>query len=164
MEGRLLRLLRALEDHGIAFILVGGLSGVLHGAPIHTHDVDIVHRRDPENVARLVALLTELDATYRMQPERRLRPTASHLESTGHHNLATSLGWLDVLGAIGHGEGYDELAPRSHVIEIASGLSVRVLDLAAYIAMKEELGSPKDQAVLPLLRATLRERKRNGQS
>lgn len=101
MEGRLLRLLRALQDHGIAFILVGGLSGVLQGA-----------------------------------------------------------GWLDVLGAIGHGQGYEELLAKSHEMEIAEGLRIRVLDLEAYIEIKEAVGSEKNLAVLPILRQTLRERER----
>ncbi|MGB8328982.1 MAG: hypothetical protein WCE62_02570 [Polyangiales bacterium] len=41
------------------FIIVGGAAAVLHGAPITTEDLDIVHRRSPENVARLRTLLDE---------------------------------------------------------------------------------------------------------
>ncbi|MGH9414400.1 MAG: hypothetical protein ACRD0Y_11780 [Terriglobales bacterium] len=38
---------------------------VLHGAPIHTQDVDIVHRRDPDNIARLLRLLQPADENKR---------------------------------------------------------------------------------------------------
>lgn len=47
---------------------------MLQGAPIVTIDLDIIHRRTPENVKRLVAPLTELDAVFRHAP-RRLRST-----------------------------------------------------------------------------------------
>jgi hypothetical protein len=43
--------------------VVGGAAAVLHGAPITTQDLDIVHRRTGENVQRLASLLAELDVT-----------------------------------------------------------------------------------------------------
>lgn len=46
----LARLIQALGDGGVEFIVVGGAAAVLHGAPITTRDLDIVHRRTPENV------------------------------------------------------------------------------------------------------------------
>lgn len=162
MEGRLLRLLRALQDGGVEFILVGGLSAVLHGAPIHTQDVDIVPQREPQNLERLLRVLDGLDAVYRAQPERRLRPALGHLEGPGHHNLVTRDGWLDVLGEIGVQQGYEELLVKSPEMEVAPGLRVRVLDLETYIALKQHLGGDKDLAVLPVLRQTLRERARRG--
>jgi hypothetical protein len=42
-----------LTDAGIAFIVVGGAAAVLQGVPITTMDLDIVHRRTPENVLRI---------------------------------------------------------------------------------------------------------------
>src|SRR5271165_4536004 len=90
--------LRALHDGGVEFILVGGLAGVLNGAPVDTFDVDVVHSRDAANIARLLLVLDALDAVFRMQPERRLRPNESHLASAGHLNLITRYGPLDLLG------------------------------------------------------------------
>jgi hypothetical protein len=43
-------------------------------------------------------------------------------------------------------------------MEIEPGIVVTVLDLETLIAVKEELGFPKDAAVLPLLRQALKER------
>jgi hypothetical protein len=79
--------LRALHDADVEFIVVGGVSAVLNGAPIYTYDIDVVHSRDAANIARLLPVLEALDAVFRMQPERRLRPNASHLASAGHVNL-----------------------------------------------------------------------------
>ncbi|HEY3827135.1 MAG TPA: hypothetical protein VGL82_21420 [Bryobacteraceae bacterium] len=42
-------------------------------------------------------------------------------------------------------------------MEIDTGVTVRVLDLETLIAVKEELGVPKDAAMLPVLRQALKE-------
>jgi hypothetical protein len=81
--------LRALRDGGVDFILVGGLAAVLSGAPIHSYDVDIIHSRETPNVQRLLRVLASLDAVFRIQPERRIKPAESHLEGKGHLNLIT---------------------------------------------------------------------------
>lgn len=62
----LAELLGVLVRHGMEFVVVGGVAAVLNGAPINTLDLDILHRRTPENVGRLLAALTELDATFRI--------------------------------------------------------------------------------------------------
>src|SRR5277367_2726356 len=101
--------LRALRDGGVEFILVGGLAAAVNGAPVNTLDIDVVHARDPANIARLLPVLETLDAAFRTQPERRLRPNASHLASAGHLNLITRYGPLDLLGTIGRNLGYEDL-------------------------------------------------------
>jgi predicted nucleotidyltransferase len=45
-------------------------------------------------------------------------------------------------------------------MDIGDGIHVRVLDLETIIAIKEELGTEKDLAALPLLRRTLKEKRR----
>jgi predicted nucleotidyltransferase len=161
-ENRLAALLRSLHEGGVDFILVGGVAAALHGAPVDTLDVDVVHARNEANIGRLLAVLETVDAVSRVQPERRLRPAASHLAGPGHLNLITCYGPLDVLGTIGKALAYDDLLPNSHEIEIG-GMRVRVLDLDKLIAVKEELGGEKDRAVLPILRRTLEEKKKTGQ-
>jgi len=61
VSGSLLTLLRELSRRDVEYIVVGGMAGVLHGAPVVTADLDIVHRRTQENVGKLLELLTELD-------------------------------------------------------------------------------------------------------
>src|SRR5260370_31831089 len=99
-EPDLIGTLRSLCEHGIHFILVGGLAAVLNGAPVHTYDVDVVYALEPGNIERLLSFLRKIDAVFRIQPERRLRPTASNLSDDGHLNLMTSLGHLDLLGRL----------------------------------------------------------------
>jgi predicted nucleotidyltransferase len=154
--------LRALREGGVEFIVAGGLAAVLNGAPINTYDLDIVPSRDEANVDRLLQVLGQLEGIYRIQPERKLRPGATHLRSPGHHNLITNCGPLDVLGTIGRGLRYEDLLPHTVAMEIGGGIQVRVLDLETIIALKEELAGEKDLAVLPTLRRTLEEKRRGG--
>lgn len=141
------------------FIVVGMLAGNIQGVPLTTLDVDVVHRRTPDNVARLLAALAGIGARYYFR--RDLSPGEAHLSGPGHNLLLTKLGRLDVLGTIGDHEDYDSLLP--HTVEIAiDGLPVRVLDLPTLIRMKEEAGREKDLAALPHLRRTLIERRKRG--
>ncbi|HSK04843.1 MAG TPA: hypothetical protein VK932_26520 [Kofleriaceae bacterium] len=81
-------LVAKLCDASVEFIIVGDASAVLQGAPITTNDLDIVHRRTPENVARLLEVLLQLDATMRYDfAHRELRPTAEMLAGRGQINL-----------------------------------------------------------------------------
>lgn len=150
-------LLAKLCDAGIEFIIVGGAACVIQGAPITTNDLDIVHRRTPENIERLLELLIQLDATMRYDfANRNLRPTAELLAGNGHLNLSTSLGPLDPLCEL-DGLGFDELLAHSQSM-VDEGRLLRVLDLPTLITVKTKAGRPKDRLVLPILIATLQER------
>jgi hypothetical protein len=77
-------LLETLAASDVEFIVVGLLAAVAQGAPVTTHDFDIVHRRTPDNVARLVdVLVNKLDARYRGRADV-LRPTTDILAGAGH--------------------------------------------------------------------------------
>lgn len=156
LRSKFTALLSRLIDGGVDFVLVGGLAGVLNGAAVTTFDVDIVHSRTPENIAKTIAALESLDAIFRIQPERRLKPNATHLAGSGHINLLTALGPLDLLGEVGHNRlDYQKLRPLSNALTIAAEKQVRVLNLETLIELKEELGGPKDVAMLAILKQTL---------
>ncbi len=156
-EGKLVAALRRFCEGEVEFILVGGLAAALSGSPIHTLDIDLVYSPEAENINRLLVVLQSMDAVFRIQPERRLRPDGSHLTAGGHLNLLTSFGPLDLLGTIGQNLGLSDLIPHSHELEVGPGVRVRVLDLEMLISMKEQLPSEKDLAMLPILRRTLKE-------
>jgi hypothetical protein len=75
-----LEVLRVLVAHEIKFIVVGGVSAVLQGAPIATFDLDLVHSRDSENIQRLlragaitrseVSALSFQRSAFSIQPNR----------------------------------------------------------------------------------------------
>ena len=158
-RARFAEILRLLAAHEVEFVVVGMTAGVLHGAPVTTVDLDVVHRRSRENVERLLRVLAELDAVYRHDP-RQLRPRESHLVGPGHQLLTTTYGDLDCLGTIDQDRGYEELLDQTVEMKLAGGRTIRVLSLPALIEAKERSGRPKDLAVLPVLRAALDETRR----
>lgn len=149
----LLEILRRLRAADVKFVVVGGMAGVMRGAPITTADIDIVHDRATDNVQRLLDVLLALNATYRHDP-RDLQPTESHLVGPGHQLLRTDLGPVDVLGEVS-GAGYADLLEDSSTLAIGEGLTVHVLQLARLIDLKKRAGRPKDLLALPVLQATL---------
>lgn len=150
-------ILRVLARHDTAFIVVGGLCAVLHGAPIQTYDLDIVPDRNPDNLQKLEQALRELGAFYREHTRTRLVPEAARMTTAGHHLLNTSAGPLDVLGAIAGGRDYAALLPHTIELSLDEAAWIRVLDLPTLIVTKQETGREKDKLVLPILRRTLEE-------
>lgn len=152
-------LLQALVHGEVEFVLVGMLAGVVQGAFVTTRDVDVVHRRTSENVARLLEVLHDLDAVYR-QDSRGLRPGESHLMGPGHQLLRTRFGDLDCLGTVDDGRSYDELLPNTVPVQLEGGATTRALSLDELIEVKRRAGRPKDRMHIQILQATLRERDR----
>jgi hypothetical protein len=151
-------MLGVLAEHKVDFIVVGGIAGVLQGAPIHTSDLDIVYSLESSNQERLLAALRELKAVFRAD-SRRLHPNLSHLSSRGHKLLTTTLGDLDCLATIEEDTSYEDIEHHVDWIEIA-GIPTRVLSLPRLIQVKEKLGRTKDKLALLQLRATLEEREK----
>lgn len=91
-------LLAKLASAHVEFIVVGGVAAILNDVVYRTDDMDVVHRRTPENIERRMAVLESLDAHFRNDlMQRTLRPRASDFAGHGHSLLRTTLGKLDVL-------------------------------------------------------------------
>ena len=153
-------ILVTLARHEVRYVAVGGIAAVLRGAPINTRDVDIVYDIAEDNVVRLMAALTELDAFFRDDP-RKLRPNESHLRSTGHKLLRTKFGLLDVLGTIEEATRYQDLLPHASALDV-KGVPVLVLSVERLIEVKRKLARPKDQLMLLQLESLLDELRRRG--
>ena len=151
--------IRLLAEHDVEFIVVGMAAGILHGVPLTTLDLDIVHRRTPENVARLLTVLRKLRATFRADA-RRLSPNESHLIGPGHQLLETTNGDLDCLGTVGHETTYEDLLESTVEVAFPGGVRVRVVDLETLIELKRQAGRPKDLAAIPHLLGALDEQRR----
>jgi hypothetical protein len=44
-----LEILKILSKHNVDFIVVGGVCAVIHGAPVATFDLDMVHSRSQDS-------------------------------------------------------------------------------------------------------------------
>jgi hypothetical protein len=149
-------ILGVLLEERVDLVLVGPLAAVAQGAPVTTHDVDVVPARTPENVGRLVTALTRMNARYRGRPvSSPLPPDPAALGGPGHSLFVTDLGPLDCLGAIEGGLSYDELLPLSIQIDL-DGKPLKVLGLETIVRLKRGSTFPKDRLVLPILEETLR--------
>jgi hypothetical protein len=155
-SANLSEILEGLLKQGVDFILVGGLAAVVQGAPVTTMDVDIVHKKSPENVSKLLVFLKSIDAVYRRLDDKLIEPKESDLLGEGHSHFTTSLGPLDVLAVIEEGKSYGNLL--DHTVEIEfRGHTLRVLDLKMLIQLKESSTDPRDKQRLPVLKETLRQ-------
>lgn len=154
---RPLAALQILVRHDVEFVVVGMMAGVLNGVLVTTVDLDVVHRRTPQNIDRVVAALGEMGASYRDLTGRHLPPSPALLAATPGHNLfSTRYGFVDVLGTVGGDRSYDELLPQTIEVDL-EGSRVKTISLQLLIELKEQAGRPKDLAALPVLRGALAE-------
>lgn len=151
-----LDLLRRLADHGVEYVLVGGMAAAAHGSSVVTEDVDICIRFDLATLERLLAALRDSHPRQRMQPQR--DPLSDDPKTyLGWRNLyvVTDEGQLDVLSEVTGVGGLDDLLPRSDELDLG-GFRCRVIGLDDLIRAKRTLGRPKDIRVALELEAVRR--------
>ena len=150
---------RALSDHDVDYVLVGGLGAVLHGSSTLTNDADIVPARDPANLERLSESLRSLGARLRVPEDPGGIPFDPHpslLASMAMLNMTTRCGDLDLTFSPAALDNYDALVATSVAFDIY-GYRVRVAALSDIIRSKTAADRAKDRAVLPVLRALAEE-------
>lgn len=146
-------LLEALTNNEVEFILVGGAAATAYGSARLTLDLDIVYRRTPENLRRLVSALAPHAPYLRgVSPGLPFQWDAGTLHQGLNFTLTTGLGDIDLLGEITGGGGYEELFPDT--IELRPfGLRCRALTLRRLIEVKRAAGRPKDLEMIAELEA-----------
>lgn len=155
------RLLAALREADVDFVLIGGMAAILHGDVGVTVDLDVVPASAPRNLDRLGNALRAIDARIRTEgvPEglpfdcsaaffRNLPPDAIV-------NLTTRAGDLDLAFRPSGTQGYADLRRDAIEIEAADGLRILVASLADVIRSKEAANREKDRIALPRLRRLL---------
>lgn len=154
--------LRVLAAGQVEFIVVGGVAARAHGSARLTNDLDVLYRRTPDNISRLVTTLAEHSPYLRgAPPGLPFRWDSDTLRRGLNFTLTTSFGDLDLLGEITGGGRYEELLPVSTRIA-AFGVEVHCLNLAPLIHVKRAAGRPKDLEAIAELQALLEERDRAG--
>jgi len=153
---RPVEILRALVEHGVEFVLIGGFAAQLQGSPFPTEDIDVTPARGLENLRRLSAALTSLDARIRTVGEEPLpfAHDAESLDVAGAWNLSTRYGDLDLSMVPSGTGGYPDLV-RGAVLVTLEGVDAQMADLADIVRSKQAANRPKDQRVLPALRELL---------
>lgn len=141
------RLISALNDADVAFVIIGGFAVSAHGYPRGTKDLDIVPDPAPENLRRLADLLQTIDATpleaADFEPEEMIQPDLEALAAGGSFVLATSFGRLDIMQYVGPEIPFAELAEQAVEAEVF-GQEVRFCGFDHLLAMKKAAGRPED--------------------
>lgn len=138
------RLVTVLTHPGVEFIVIGGFAATAHGSAHVTVDLDVVYRRTPENIDRLVSALEPLQPYLRgAPPGLPFRFDADTMRQGLNFTLVTLAGDLDLFGEATGGGTYEALLPHSEVREIA-GLDCRFVNLQTLIRLKRAAGRPKD--------------------
>ncbi len=152
------RLLSALGNSKVEFVIIGGVAGTLHGSARLTADLDIVYARSKENIRRLVAALAPLHPYLRgAPPGLPFHFDAETVRAGLNFKLITDAGPLDVLGEIAGGFDYEVVRRRSIIVELYKN-RCRVIDLDALIETKLAAGRPKDLEVIAELEVIREER------
>ena len=154
-------LLERLQQHGVEFVLIGGVCGVIHGSGLLTVDLDVCC---PENLRLLESALRELHPWHRLTPNKLPFVLTDELcSSLKNLYLQADLGKLDCLGdVLGVGD-YEAALSRSIEFNMSFG-PMRMLDLETLIVSKEAAGREKDKYALPILRALAEKKNRTRKS
>lgn len=153
------RLLGALSDAGVSFILVGGVAARAHGSARITQDVDVSYARDPANLNRLVEALAPFKPYLRGAPRGLpFEWSAATMKAGLNFTLTTTVGDIDLLGEIIGGGRFEDLAPHSRTVTIF-GRETLLLGLPWLIHVKRAAGRPKDLEVIAELEALEEERR-----
>jgi hypothetical protein len=137
-------LLRALYEHGVRFLIVGGAAATAHGSARLTQDLDVVYDRSRDNLERLVRALAPHEPYLRGAPPG--LPFVFDVETLHrglNFTLTSKLGDVDLLGEIVGGGDYADLAPHCVSMDLF-GVPCLVLGLDKLIEVKRAAGRPRD--------------------
>jgi hypothetical protein len=155
------RMLSALADRNVRFILIGGMAAVLHGDVGVTVDIDVVPEPSDENLERLAEALRGLGARIRTEgePEGLAFDCSAaffrNLSPESIVNITTEAGDLDITFRPSGTSGYSDLMRDAVKIEAADRLHIFVASLEDVIRSKQAADREKDRLALPRLRRLL---------
>jgi predicted nucleotidyltransferase len=144
-------IVRALNDAGIRYLMVGGLAVNAHGYARMTRDVDLVIQLEPSNTERGLRAL--LDAGYRLMipepPEAFADPAKREAWRREKGMIVLKL-WSDehrrtpVDVFVYEPFPFDREYEAAVWVEVAPGLKAPVVSLPTLLQMKREAGRPRD--------------------
>lgn len=141
------RLLATLADHGVDYVVIGGVATQVHGHRRTTMDLDLTPDPDRENLGRLAAALAELEARPRDPALAQAEVPATDPERLSVAPfvppLVTRHGQLHILMEPKGARTFDRMRKAALVIEL-DGVEVAIASLDDLIRMKRAAGRPSD--------------------
>ena len=149
-------LFRALAEHGVDYLVIGGVAAQVHGRRRTTKDLDVTPAPDPENFARLAAALVALDAHPVELGASAPAPTAEQLHVAAIvPPLATRHGELHILNEVPGAPGYAGMRTRALRTDL-DGIVVDIVGVDDLIRMKQATGRPSDIEDIEILTTVAR--------
>jgi hypothetical protein len=139
------RILRALAEHGVDYVLIGGLAVQTHGHVRTTQDADVIPAPDPANLARLADALRSLDARVLNPGHEDSTIDARTLPRATIWQFATRNGGIDVIHEVPGGAPYSDLKERALRVRLGD-VVVPVVGLDDLVRMKLARGRRVDVA------------------
>lgn len=153
------KLLKALYDQSVEYVIIGGAAAVLQGSAYVTADLDVCYSGEKENLKKVATALAPSNPSLRGAPKNLpFQLDADTLKAGLNFTLTTDLGDLDLLGEVAGLGGFVEVLSFSEELEIF-GIRCKVLTLEGLIKTKRAIGRAKDLRLLPELEALLEIRK-----
>jgi hypothetical protein len=145
-------LFRALANHDVEYVTIGGIAIQAHGGQRLTQDLDVTIAASNGNIARLANALLDLDARVLSPDGKRSRyvPTAHLLASSDQWHLVTVHGSLDILTLPAHLGSFADMRARAHEVPLGD-LSIPIAHREDLLKMKRAAGRPQDLADVRLL-------------
>jgi hypothetical protein len=132
-------ILRALAEHDVDYVVIGGLAVQAHGHTRTTQDVDLVPAPTAANLKRLRAALEALGA----RPLGAATPQPIKLPTRGVLELDTDAGGVDIHLDPPGAAPYPDLRSRALALQLETEVLVAGRD--DLIAMKRASGRPIDR-------------------
>jgi predicted nucleotidyltransferase len=137
-------LFRVLDEHGVDYLVIGGVAAQVHGRRRTTKDLDVTPAPDPENFTRLAAALVALDAHPAELGPSAPTPTAEQLRlAPVVPPLITRHGELHILNDVPGATVYADMSTRALSTDL-DGIAMRIVAVDDLIRMKQAVGRPSD--------------------
>ena len=138
------KLIDALVDSRVEFVIIGAVALVLHGSPRVTQDLDICYSREPENLERLARALKPFRPILRgAPPDLPFLFDPRTLRSGLNFTLTVDAGDIDLLGEVSGVGGFRDVAADARPMEVF-GHRVLVMSLSDLEKSKRAAGRLKD--------------------
>ena len=146
------KLIQALVDADVEFVIVGGTAALIHGAVTPTQDLDVVISMELANLQRVLVAIAPFHPKYATRPDLGvISLTPQELSRFRLILLDTDVGRLDILGDVAPIGGFEKISYDE--VELVPGVFARVIALDQLIEIKAHLNRPKDKLVEAELRA-----------
>jgi hypothetical protein len=147
-----LKVLKAMEDEEVDYILIGGFAVILHGLPRFTMDMDFFMKMAEKNVQKLrkalYSVFGDSDIDEITFDELAKYPVIRYGTTNGFH--------IDIMAQLGEAATYEDL--EYEIMEVL-GQKIRVATAETLLKLKQDTIRPEDKGDALFLKELLQRKK-----